>query len=87
MVTARPNIQVERAAREAKQLAAFEHVVDFRHRANIDKRNEIRAWLTEMGIKPFSHWGENGDVVWDRAWRKFYFKHVGHSVQFSLKFL
>lgn len=51
------------------------------------KREEIRTWFKDNFIRIHRVMGEDSDVIWDKNWRKFYFKKEEYSVLFKLRFL
>lgn len=50
-------------------------------------REEIRGWFKSNVIRTHKTYGENSDVIWDKEWRRFYFKTESHLVLFKLRFL
>lgn len=67
----------------------FDHRVDLgaRTATKEGRREEIRSWFKESFIRVHAECGEIADVIWDKDWRKFYFKNDEHSVMFKLRFL
>lgn len=51
------------------------------------KREEIRSWFKDNFIRVHRVMGEDSDVIWDKNWRRFYFKKDEYSVMFKLRFL
>ena len=64
----------------------FPHMVDLGNRTYVVNRVEIREWLMKQSIRTYKTFGEPADVIWDKAWRKFYFKKYEHYVMFKLIF-
>jgi hypothetical protein len=67
----------------------FPYIVDLGTRTSVSSglREEIREWLKKSAIRAHAETGEISDVIWDKNWRKFYFKNQEHTVQFKLRFL
>ena len=67
----------------------FDHRVDLsiRTATKEGRREEIRSWFKECFIRVHAESGETSDVIWDKDWRKFYFKNEEQSVMFKMRFL
>jgi hypothetical protein len=87
-VTTLPDKKAVRKVREDDTLTSFEHSVDLMKKTGVKqgKREEIRTWFHESNILTYMHWGENAQVMWDKNWRKFYFKDIEIAIQFKLRF-